>query len=825
MRVYLTWTRGILCGERARCLISILITLYGLFGRAAASADIRQPLTIADAIETTRVMITKREVIALPDGSFVTSQPMKFVLESPDGKRFVVMLIKGDIKRNGVWAEFVSGRLDSSFNEISAQVVARFFTAAVGSTILSEDLTTLTISNPPTWIDDGHIAFFWEGSNHKSQVVTLDVDNGSYVYETEQDTAVTSFTFGPNASIIFGASTPQVPSAQSDLLRLHGYAVTSPDAISLAKGDADGKGLYSAYDYDRFLKTKRHPEPRKIAMDGGGVNRFQSPFFPAQFSADGLYAIVDGTPAQIPPSWTQYEERHFQQMLKDYATNPDDFYARQFVQLFVIDMEACLGRPLWDAPIDVTNPPRAFAWSADDEFLLVGPTYLPSGTLGSPGLTGKAMAVVDVKSGAFLTLPMTSDEAAHAVAGRWVSDNQIEISLIGGGKYRFQKLLDEWKRDTFSGSPNPVDSGPQRVRVEVRQSIDSPPALYAVDTVTKRVRLLMDFESSLRNKFRLGRQEIVHFRDGKGRTWPGRLYYPVHYRVGHRYPLVIQYRTPPPDGEYSIYGQGGDSGIGLGPGIGPYAAAILAGQDIATLELGAPDFWGEHGENDVHGVAVSKVVSGGFEAAIDFLAKGGLVDSSKVGLMGHSATGLVVEYAISHSDFPYAAAIASDNVDGSYFQNGLFAWQAGTGEAMNGAPAFGKGLQQWIENSPAFNVDHVKTPTLLITSDPSAGGLFAPLMHWEMFSRLRYLKKPVELYVVPDLLHSSHTLQNPAQLLAMQQRVVDWWCFWLKGKEDPEPAKASQYASWRGLRELQLRGSGTPYTSTREPEVDHQERP
>jgi hypothetical protein len=28
-------------------------------------------------------------------------------------------------------------------------------------------------------------------------------------------------------------------------------------------------------------------------------------------------------------------------------------------------------------------------------------------------------------------------------------------------------------------------------------------------------------------------------------------------------------------------------------------------------------------------------------------------------------------------------------------------------------------------------------------------------------------------------------------------------CFWLKGEEDPDPAKADQYARWRELRKLQ----------------------
>jgi hypothetical protein len=29
---------------------------------------------------------------------------------------------------------------------------------------------------------------------------------------------------------------------------------------------------------------------------------------------------------------------------------------------------------------------------------------------------------------------------------------------------------------------------------------------------------------------------------------------------------------------------------------------------------------------------------------------------------------------------------------------------------------------------------------------------------------------------------------------------VDWFCFWLKDEEDPDLAKAEQYARWRALR-------------------------
>jgi hypothetical protein len=57
-----------------------------------------------------------------------------------------------------------------------------------------------------------------------------------------------------------------------------------------------------------------------------------------------------------------------------------------------------------------------------------------------------------------------------------------------------------------------------------------------------------------------------------------------------------------------------------------------------------------------------------------------------------------------------------------------------------------------------------------------------------------------------DLLYlplGSHILSKPWQQLTSQQGTVDWLCFWLKGEEDPDPAKADQYARWRELRKLQ----------------------
>jgi len=73
------------------------------------------------------------------------------------------------------------------------------------------------------------------------------------------------------------------------------------------------------------------------------------------------------------------------------------------------------------------------------------------------------------------------------------------------------------------------------------------------------------------------------------------------------------------------------------------------------------------------------------------------------------------------------------------------------------------------------------------------------LGEWEWFAGLSILHKPVEMIILQD---GTHVLEKPADRMISQQGSVDWFCFWLKGEEDPDPAKAEQYSRWHELRGL-----------------------
>ena len=108
---------------------------------------------------------------------------------------------------------------------------------------------------------------------------------------------------------------------------------------------------------------------------------------------------------------------------------------------------------------------------------------------------------------------------------------------------------------------------------------------------------------------------------------------------------------------------------------------------------------------------------------------------------------------------------------------------------------WGGNFNSWHERAPGFNLDRLTAPFRL-----EAIGLASVLEEWEPYAGPVLLHKPVGLFVLPQ---GAHVLVKPWERLASSQGNVDWFRFWLKGEEDPDPSKTAQYARWHDLRELQ----------------------
>jgi dipeptidyl aminopeptidase/acylaminoacyl peptidase len=344
-----------------------------------------------------------------------------------------------------------------------------------------------------------------------------------------------------------------------------------------------------------------------------------------------------------------------------------------------------------------------------------------------------------------------------------------------------------WKTTPYKES---ATSGAPTVALE--QDVNSPPAL--VITHDGGRTKLVALQPGLTERYSLGFAENVKWKDRSSRLWTGRLYYPVGYMVSRRYPLVIQFGAHQllNPNQYSL------SGNESAPSNASVAQP-LANIGVFALLMSDPE---ERSDRRIAVAQEGPTLVDGCETAISYLDDRGLIDKHRVGLGGFSRTGFRVEYILTHSKLSFAAATVTDNADMSYGQYILAGHAIGQNEEeeMNGGIPVGQGLLNWLSIAPGFNADKVTAP---LRMEIDTGGVDNLTIEWEMFAMLRRLHKPVEYFVLPDVEHGSHPPELPKQQLASMGGAVDWFDFWLNGREDPNPQKRDQYARWRAFRTSQ----------------------
>jgi hypothetical protein len=420
-------------------------------------------------------------------------------------------------------------------------------------------------------------------------------------------------------------------------------------------------------------------------------------------------------------------------------------------------------------------------WATDSSGVVTSGTYLPL-DVSDPAerkMRESTKFVVEVKIPSKEIVPITSKNLKllkwDSGAGKLLAR---ELAAPSGKLVEYQKTSADWKeieideRDTANS---------RQIDVTLEESTNAPPRLFAKGIKSGQKLLLSDPNPQFKN-FEFGRVEEVSFKVSDGRQVKAGLCRPHDYIPGKRYPLVIQTH-------------GWDPGRFLmdGPFSTAYAARPLAEKGFVVLQVDDEDLSRLGTLEEVQkAVAV-------YEGGIDYLDALGLIDRTRVGIIGFSRSGLFVQYALTHSKYHFAAATLADTSDGGYFRYlallNLNSDFASDSEGVNGGVPFGDGLASWIKNSPGFNLDKVTAPIRMEADDPMS--LF---FEWEWFAGLSRLTKPVDLIYMPD---GSHPLVKPWERMTSQQGDVDWFCFWLKGEEDPDPAKMEQYARWGELRKLQ----------------------
>jgi dipeptidyl aminopeptidase/acylaminoacyl peptidase len=738
-------------------------------------------------------------------------------LYSPDRKYVAVVTTKGLL---------ATDQVQSSISVFDLRAVERFLQSPshlrprprVVATVTAIPYGEQTTAYAPLiqdirWSEDSkHLYFRAQNGREGYQVYEAGVGGNAFRILTPSSYDVDRYDLAGN-TIVYTAAPMDAPRPSPgtpinrDALDITGYRLKD----ILFPGEMTS---YEPHTYSMFVLHLggQHSIPRKVpgySVPDTSVYLYTLPF---RLSPDGTRLVsVEPVTGDIPEFWEQYDPVPLLKYLRLHSddpdlTRPDNLWRTR--QYALINLASGEKTPLVAAPhaqaLGYFADASRVNWSNDERRVLLTNVFFPPNPNAAPAtpIPTKpcAVASVDLPSLDARCLYFDGDampfHSGHVSEVRFGRDhNEALVSLEQDDKQ--QKLItfhlagSVWKfasegpvpgNDSARQEPAQPGAGHNPdVRVYMRQSLNEAPALWASNALSKEGRLLWNPNPQL-ERVGFGEASVYQWKDPTGRQWTAGLVKPVGYVAGHRYPLVIQmymFR------ERQFLVDGTDPSA--------FAARELASAGFMVLQV--------QKQPDVLSDEDAQTALAGYRSAIQSLSADGLIDPSRVGVVGFSWTCWYVVNALVKAPQLFAAATIADGLDNSYLQYMLFAPDdPSLQEQMNrvrGGSTFGSGLDRWIKEAPGFHLDQVQAPVRIEAINPGS-----VLQEWELYASLRMQHKPVDMIYFPN---GTHIHRRPQERFESQQGNVDWMRFWLQDYEDPDPAKRPQYQRWRQLRaELSL---------------------
>jgi dipeptidyl aminopeptidase/acylaminoacyl peptidase len=314
----------------------------------------------------------------------------------------------------------------------------------------------------------------------------------------------------------------------------------------------------------------------------------------------------------------------------------------------------------------------------------------------------------------------------------------------------------------------------------VAAEADHPPRLEAIDVETGHRRTLFAPNKGLEADIAATvPAKLIRWKDAQGREFTGQLFEARGANTGHPPPLFVTF--------YYCYGF-------LRGGVGDeWPLATLAENGISALCINAIP--------ELHLDAVANFDQGraAVEGIVKRLSAENRIDRAHVGMGGISYGSEVTLWTLVHSGVVSAASVSGiSETPTDYLFNSLrdafrsALWEGWRLGAPNETP------ERWKELSPAYQLNRIKAPILFQMPEKEyrVGLDYAiPLMR----------RHQADMYVFP---HETHIKYQPRHKLAVYERNVDWFRFWLQGYEDPNAEKAAQYRIWREMKKAAKRHFG-----------------
>jgi dipeptidyl aminopeptidase/acylaminoacyl peptidase len=743
------------------CLLGLSVSAGASYGNEKDGRVEDRRVTVADAIQMIRWADHDYFLGGDPDG--------RVGLFSPDGKQFIVVVKKGNIERNTNEYSLLLFQTSSAFQSPKPQVLLTMSSSSNRDAI-----------SRVRWLDDDRtVVFLGENPGTVPEVYSFDIQTKHLEKLTNHQTPILAYDItAAGEEIVYEAVARRTADRQE--VRRRGVVITTQSPSDLMTCDCDPDRGVEGASSALFVQTKGRPSWKVSSSD------FLTASETLSLSPTGRYALVAVYVRDVPESWAEYQERYLHTYVAEQRRPGTRSNVRRYM---LLDIRSHEFTPLMNTPISWSG--NRFAWAKDGNSLVLSGAYLPLDNADSTerAVREKKTFVVEIK------LPrkeMVKISDAELTIEKWEPSTGRLFLEPKNGQNKLAAETYERNGPTWKRVPVTVESAPTGypLDVTVEEDMNTPPRIVVSEPENHRKSILLDLNPQFAH-LQFGRVEAISWKAKDGHTFLGGLYLPPDFRPGTRYPLVIQ-----------THGFRKDRFWIDGPWSSAFAAQPLAARGIVVLQV---DGSADSGDDLKYGQTVEEAPRqmAGYEGAVDDLDRRGLIDRSRVGIVGFSRTVFYVEYTLTHSKYEFTAATLADGVDGGYMN--YFLWPNEDYVKVNGGPPVGPSLALWLKNSPGFNLDKV---TAAVHLECYGHGSF--LGGWEWFSGLSLLRKPVDYVWLPD---GTHLLVKPWDRITSQQGDVDWFSFWLLGVEDPNPRKKERYIRWEGLRALSEKNSTKPDTS------------